>query len=150
SREQSTTPSTSSGQAYPGLRHWLILMIFSETALAGAFIIEPERVHDHRGFFARTWCRQEFAAHGLAVNLAQCSLSFNEKSGTLRGMHYQIAPYEEVKLVRCTQGAIYDVIIDLRPTSPTYTRYVAVTLSAENRTSLYVPAGFAHGFQTIM
>lgn len=125
-------------------------MIFTETTLAGAFIIEPERVEDSRGFFARTWCRREFVERELDVNLAQCSLSFNHKSGTLRGMHYQTAPHSEVKLVRCTQGAIYDVIIDLRATSPTYTRHIAVTLSAENRTMLYIPVGFAHGFQTLM
>ena len=124
-------------------------MIFTETGLAGAFIIEPERVHDTRGFFARTWCRREFAERGLEVDFAQCSLSFNHKSGTLRGMHYQSSPHEEVKLVRCTQGAIYDVIIDLRPQSPTYTRHVAVVLSAENHMMLYVPRGFAHGFQTL-
>src|SRR5918992_2295647 len=120
-------------------------MIFTETKLQGAFIIEPERVEDERGFFARTWCRQEFAAHGLRPTLAQCSLSFNKKKGTLRGMHYQVAPHEEVKLVRCTRGAIYDVIIDLRPETPTFKQYVAVVLSAENRKMLYIPERVAHG-----
>jgi len=123
-------------------------MIFRETALRGAFIIEPERKEDHRGFFARTWCAEEFAAHGLNPKLVQCSISYNKKKGTLRGMHYQAAPYEETKLVRCTAGAIYDVIIDLRPNSPTYTKHVAETLTAENYHMLYIPEGFAHGFQT--
>ncbi len=125
-------------------------MIFSDTALAGAYIIEPERRADARGFFARTWCRNEFEAHGLDARLVQCSISFNSKKGTLRGMHYQTAPHEEAKLVRCTMGAIYDVIIDLRPGSPTFKRHIGVELSAENRTMLYVPAGFAHGFQTLV
>ncbi len=124
-------------------------MIFTETKLAGALIIEPERLADDRGFFARTWCQREFAAHGLSSELVQCSLSFNKNSGTLRGMHYQLAPYEEVKLIRCTQGAIYDVIIDLRPASPTFMQHVAVVLTAENRTMLYAPHGCAHGFQTL-
>lgn len=124
-------------------------MIFGETKLKGAYIIEPERLEDARGFFARTWCQHEFESHGLSQRLVQCSVSFNNKRGTLRGMHYQAAPYEEVKLVRCTMGAIYDVIIDLRPVSPTFKQHVAVTLTAENRTMLYIPEGFAHGFQTL-
>ena len=124
-------------------------MIFSETGLKGAFIIEPERLEDKRGFFARTFCQEEFDAHGLNSRFVQCNISFNKKKGTLRGMHYQAAPYEEVKLVRCTMGATYDVIIDLRPHSPTYKRWVPVELGANNRTTLYVPKGFAHGFQTL-
>jgi dTDP-4-dehydrorhamnose 3,5-epimerase len=124
-------------------------MIFNATSLPGAFVIEPERIEDTRGFFARTWCRREFEAHSLNPNLAQCSISFNKKKGTLRGMHYQAEPYAEAKLVRCTSGAIYDVIIDLRPTSPAFKQHIAVTLSAENRTMLYIPEGFAHGFQTL-
>lgn len=124
-------------------------MIFTATDLAGAFVIEPERLGDERGFFARTWCQREFEEHGLNPRLAQCSISFNARKGTLRGMHYQAAPHQEVKLVRCTMGAIYDVIVDLRPQSPTYTQHLGVVLSAENRTMLYVPEGFAHGFQTL-
>jgi len=124
-------------------------MIFIETQLKGAFIIKPERLEDERGFFARTWCQREFEAHGLNSRLVQCNISFNEKAGTLRGMHYQAAPYEEAKLVRCTQGAIYDAIIDLRPESPTFKQYTAIVLTAQNRKMLYVPEGFAHGFLTL-
>ena len=124
-------------------------MIFSQTKLKGAFIIEPERLEDERGFFARTWCRQEFEAHGLNPNLVQCNISFNKKKGTLRGMHYQAAPYQEAKVVRCTAGAIYDVIIDLRPASATFKQWMAVALTAENCKMLYVPEDFAHGFQTL-
>ena len=124
-------------------------MIFSETKLKGAFIIEPERLEDERGFFARTFCRNEFEAHGLNPRLVQCSVSFNKKKGTLRGMHYQIAPHQEVKLVRCTMEAIYDVILDLRPESSTFKQWVAVELTAKNRRMLYIPEGFAHGFQTL-
>lgn len=124
-------------------------MIFIETKLKGSFIIEPERNEDQRGFFARTWCQREFMEYGLNPRLAQCSVSFNRKKGTLRGMHYQIAPHEEAKLVRCTKGAIYDVIIDLRPDSPTFTKWLAAELTATNHRMLYIPAGFAHGFQTL-
>jgi dTDP-4-dehydrorhamnose 3,5-epimerase len=124
-------------------------MIFIETQLKGAFIIKPERLEDERGFFARTWCQREFEAHGLNSRLVQCNISFNKKAGTLRGMHYQAAPYEEAKLVRCTQGAIYDAIIDLRPESPTFKQYTAIVLTAQNRKMLYVPEGFAHGFLTL-
>ena len=124
-------------------------MIFTETSLKGAFLIEPERLEDERGFFARTWCQREFEAHGLNSRLVQCNISFNKKMGTLRGMHYQVAPYEEARLVRCTQGAIYDVIIDLRPESSTFKQYIAAVLTAQNRTMLYVPEGFAHGFLTL-
>lgn len=124
-------------------------MVFSETALSGAFVIEPEKREDSRGFFARTYCRLEFEKHGLETAVVQTSISFNLRKGTLRGMHYQAAPFEETKLIRCTMGSIYDVIIDLRPLSRTYKKSLAVELSALNRKSLYVPRGFAHGFQTL-
>ena len=125
-------------------------MIFTETKLKGAFVIEIEPHQDERGFFARSWCADEFKKHGLNSQLVQCNISFNKKRGTLRGMHYQVAPFAEAKLVRCTRGAIYDVIIDLRPNSPTFRQWMAVELTAENRTALYVPEDFAHGFQTLM
>lgn len=124
-------------------------MIFTETKLHGAFIIDPERLEDERGFFARTWCQREFAVHGLSPRWVQCNISFNTPKGTLRGMHYQAAPYAETKLIRCTMGAIYDVIIDLRPDSPTFKLWLAVELTADNRCMLYVPGGFAHGFLTL-
>ena len=125
------------------------MMKFVETELKGAFIIEPELLEDTRGFFTRIFCRKEFEAHRLNPNIVQSSISFNKKNGTLRGMHYQAAPYEETKLVRCTMGAIYDVIIDLRPDSPNFKRWVAVELTEDNRRMLYIPEGFAHGFQTM-
>ncbi|MFQ5851463.1 MAG: dTDP-4-dehydrorhamnose 3,5-epimerase [Candidatus Binatia bacterium] len=124
-------------------------MIFTETPLQGAFIVDIEGREDIRGFFARTFCREEFAKLGLKADLAQCSISLNKHKGTLRGMHFQLAPREEVKIVRCTRGAIYDVIIDLRPQSPTYCRWSAVELTEDNHRALYVPPGFAHGFQTL-
>lgn len=124
-------------------------MIFKETKLKGAYIIEPERLEDTRGFFARAWCKKEFEAHGLNSGLVQCNISFNKKSYTLRGMHYQSPPYKETKLVRCTMGAIYDVIIDLRSESPTYKHWVGVKLTEENHRMLYVPENFAHGYQTL-
>jgi dTDP-4-dehydrorhamnose 3,5-epimerase len=124
-------------------------MVFTETKLKGAFIIDLEPIQDERGFFARTWCKKEFEAHGLNPNLVQCNTSFNRKKGTLRGMHYQTAPYEEAKLIRCTMGAIYDVIIDIRKESKAYMQWFACELTAENRKMLYVPEGFAHGFQTL-
>lgn len=124
-------------------------MIFNETKLKGAFVIEPERIEDERGFFARTFCRKEFEANGLNPNLVQCSVSFNKKKGTLRGMHYQTAPHEETKLVRCTRGSIYDVMLDLRPTSPTFKQWVSAELTEENQRMLYIPKGVAHGFQTL-
>ena len=125
-------------------------MIFRETILKGAYIIEPERREDSRGFFARVWCRKEFLAEDLNGQLVQSNISYNKEKGTLRGMHYQVEPFAEVKLVRCTMGAIYDVIIDLRPQSPTYLQWVAVELTAENRKMLYVPENFAHGYQTLV
>ena len=124
-------------------------MIFTETKLPGSFLIEPESLTDERGFFARTWCQREFAAHGLEPRLAQCSVSLNLRRGTLRGMHYQARPCTEVKLVRCTQGALYDVILDLRPGSATFQHWVAFELDARNHRLLYIPAGCAHGFQTL-
>lgn len=124
-------------------------MRFVPTSLAGAVVIEPERAGDDRGHFARTWCAAEFAARGLATTWVQGSVAYNRRRGTLRGMHYQAAPLEEVKLVRCTRGAAYDVIADLRPGSATYRRWVAVELTAENGVALYVPGGFAHGYQTL-
>ncbi|MGM3308141.1 dTDP-4-dehydrorhamnose 3,5-epimerase [Anabaena sp. WFMT] len=124
-------------------------MIFTSTNLSGAFIIDLEEKSDSRGFFARTFCAQEFADHGLKSTVAQCNLSFNHQKGTLRGMHYQILPAAETKLIRCTQGAIYDVIIDMRPESPTYLSHIGVELTAENRRALYVPEMFAHGYQAL-
>ena len=124
-------------------------MLFRETRLRDAFIIEIERREDERGFFARAWCEKEFENHGLITRFVQCDISFNKRKGTLRGMHYQVAPYEEAKLVRCTRGAIYDVIIDLRPLSPTYKQWVGVELTADNYKMLYVPESFAHGYQTL-
>lgn len=124
-------------------------MIFQETKLKGSFIIEPERLEDERGFFARTWCKREFEAHGLNPKLVQCNISFNKIKGTLRGMHYQEAPHEEARLVRCTMGAIYDVIIDLRPDSQTHKQWFSVELNVKNRKMFYVPEGFVHGFITL-
>lgn len=124
-------------------------MIFAETAVAGVWTIAPERVEDRRGFFARTWCEQEFAARGLADRWAQCSVSFNTRRGTLRGLHYQRAPHAEIKLVRCTAGALLDVVVDLRPESSTYLKHVAVELTASSRLMMYIPKGCAHGFQTL-
>lgn len=124
-------------------------MIFTETKLSGVFIITPEKLVDERGFFARTWCQREFERQGLNPRVAQCSVSFNRKRGTLRGMRYQAAPDEETKIVSCTRGAIYDVLIDLRTDSPTFTRWTAFELTSENRNMVYIPEGFAHGFQTL-
>jgi dTDP-4-dehydrorhamnose 3,5-epimerase len=124
-------------------------VLFKETKLAGAFIIELEKYEDERGFFARCWCQQEFEAHKLNPRAVQCNVSFNHAKGTLRGMHYQVAPRAEAKLVRCTRGSVYDVIIDLRLGSPTYLKHVSEVLSGENYRALYVPEGFAHGFQTL-
>jgi len=124
-------------------------MIFSETKLKGAYTIGIEELKDNRGFFARSWCRKEFEEHGLTARVVQANVSFNINKGTLRGMHYQIAPYEEAKLIRCTSGAIYDVIIDLRPDSPTYLQWVGEELTAENHKMLFVPESFAHGLQTL-
>ncbi len=124
-------------------------MTFRETELAGAFVLELERHADQRGFFARSFCREEFSARGLDPAVVQCNVSFNLKRGTLRGLHYQAEPHAENKLVRCPRGGIYDVIVDGRPESPTYRRWLAVELSARNQRQLYIPKGFAHGFQTL-
>lgn len=124
-------------------------MIFTELDISGVFLVELELHSDDRGFFARIWCQEEFKKRGLNDRLVQCSVSFNAKKGTLRGMHYQVAPYREAKLIRCSRGAIYDVAIDLRPESPTFKRHVGVELSDQNHKMLYVPEGFAHGFITL-
>jgi dTDP-4-dehydrorhamnose 3,5-epimerase len=124
-------------------------MIFTETELEGAFIIDLERREDSRGFFARTFCQREFADHGLKPVIAQANVAFNRRRGTLRGMHFQYPPAAETKLVRATRGAILDIIVDLRPESPTYLRHVAVELSADNYRALYVPERFAHGYQAL-
>lgn len=124
-------------------------MIFTPTKLPGSFIIEPEKLEDDRGFFARSWCEREFAAHALNARLVQCDISFSKRRGTLRGMHYQLSPFEEAKLVRCTSGSIYDAIIDLRPSSSTFKKHIGLVLTAENHKILYVPEGFAHGFLTM-
>jgi dTDP-4-dehydrorhamnose 3,5-epimerase len=124
-------------------------MIFRETKLKGALIIELEKFEDERGFFALSWSRRAFAEHGLESEFVECNISFNGKKGTLRGMHYQAAPHAQAKLVRCTMGAVYDVIIDLRAGSPTFRQWIGVELTAGNRLMLFVPKGFAHGFQTL-
>jgi dTDP-4-dehydrorhamnose 3,5-epimerase len=124
-------------------------MMFIESTLAGAYVIEPTRVEDERGFFARTYSAKEFAARGLPAEMPECSVSFNSLKGTLRGLHFQAAPHAEDKLVRCTAGAIFDVIVDLRPDSPTLHRWFGTELTAVNRRSLFVPKGFAHGFITM-
>ena len=124
-------------------------MRFTETALPGAWIVDIDAIEDERGFFARSWSREEVAAHGLDARVEQCSVSFNRRAGTLRGMHLQRAPHEEVKVVRCTSGRVHDVILDLRPASPTFCRWVAVELSAANHRMLYIPGGVAHGFVTL-
>jgi len=122
---------------------------FTETRLKGAYIVQPEPMADERGFFARSWCVREFGSFGLETRLVQCNISFNRRKGTLRGMHYQAPPFEEDKLVRCTRGSIYDVIVDLRRDSRTFGKHIGITLTAENRTMLHIPKGFAHGFLTL-
>jgi len=124
-------------------------VIFSETPLRGVFMVDPQPQRDDRGFFARTWCAREFAAQGLSTQFVQCSVSFNDAAGTLRGLHYQSSPHAEAKLVRCTRGAIYDVVVDLRPHSPTLSRWFAVELTARDLRMLYLPPGCAHGFLTL-
>lgn len=124
-------------------------MLFTETKLKGAFIIDIERREDSRGFFARGFCQHEFEAHGLKPMIAQANVAFNHRQGTLRGMHFQFPPVAETKLVRCTRGAILDIIVDLRPESPTYLEHIAVELSEDNYRALYVPERFAHGYQTL-
>jgi dTDP-4-dehydrorhamnose 3,5-epimerase len=124
-------------------------MIFTELPLAGAFAVDLQELADERGFFARSYCVEEFAAKGLGPELRQCSVSYNARKGTLRGMHYQDAPHEEHKLVRCTAGAVFDVIIDIRKSSPTYRRWHGAQLTQANRRSLFIPPGFAHGFMSL-
>jgi dTDP-4-dehydrorhamnose 3,5-epimerase len=124
-------------------------MILQGTPIVGVYEVEPERIEDERGYFARTYCAEEFAARGLDPAIAQCSTSFNARAGTLRGMHFQIPPHGEAKLVRCTRGRIYDVALDLRSDSPTYLRWHAVELGEDNGRALFIPAGCAHGFQTM-
>ena len=124
-------------------------MRFTETPLADAYVIEPELAADERGTFGRSWCAAEFAEHGLSDALAQCNISTNRTRGTLRGLHYQADPYGEAKLVRCTRGAIFDVIVDLRAGSPSFGKWFAAELSADNHKMMFAPKGFAHGFQTL-
>lgn len=124
-------------------------MIFRQTKLSGVFEIEIEPKADQRGFFARSWCQKEFEEHGLNPRLVQCNVSFNKDKGTLRGMHYQAAPHAEVKVVRCTQGAIYDVVLDLRPQSPTLKEWISVVLTSAKRNMVYIPEGCAHGFLSL-
>ena len=124
-------------------------MNFTETKLKGAYVIELDRIEDDRGFFFCSWCQKEFTQRGLNPHLVQCNISFNLKKGTLRGMHYQAKPHGEAKLVRCIKGGIYDVIIDLRPDSPTFQEWFAVELNSENRKMIYIPEGMAHGCQTL-
>ena len=125
-------------------------MNFTETKFKGAFVIDIERREDQRGFFARAWCQKEFEAHGLVNRFVQANIGFSYKKGTLRGMHFQMNPYQEAKLVRCTMGRILDVIIDLRPESKTYRQWIGVELTADNRKMLYIPEGCAHGYQTMV
>lgn len=124
-------------------------MIFKQTPLEGAYVIEAEMLEDERGFFARTFCTNEFEAHGLNLRIVQCNLSYNRLKGTLRGMHYQVSPRAEAKLVCCTRGGIYDAIIDLRQDSSTYREWFGIKMTAGNHLMLYVPEGLAHGFQTL-
>ncbi len=124
-------------------------MIFTETIFKGSYILEYEKIIDERGFFARSFCKNEFSKHGLKTDIIQCNISFNSKKGTLRGMHMQLPPKAEAKLVRCTRGRIYDVIIDLRPESETYCKWLAIELTGKDNKAIYIPEGFAHGFQTL-
>jgi dTDP-4-dehydrorhamnose 3,5-epimerase len=124
-------------------------MNFAETELKGAYLVSLQKIEDERGFFARAWCQHEFEEHGLKTNLAQANVSFSKQQGTLRGLHFQRAPYQEAKLIRCTRGSIYDVIVDLRPESPTFKRWFGVELKAGDYKMLYVPEGFAQGLLTL-
>jgi len=124
-------------------------MIIAETDLPGAYVIDLEPIEDPRGFFARAWSHRELADRGLEVRIAQCNLSLTKRRGTIRGMHFQRPPHEEAKFVRCTRGALYDVIVDLRPESVAFRHWIGVELTPDNRRTLYVPRGFAHGFQTL-
>jgi dTDP-4-dehydrorhamnose 3,5-epimerase len=124
-------------------------MIFTETKVKGVYLIEPELLRDDRGFFARSFCKEELGIYGLETEIVQCNISYNQKKGTLRGMHYQAAPYEEAKIVSCTKGAIYDVVLDLRKYSETYLKWFSAELSDKNFKMMYIPKGCAHGFQTL-
>lgn len=124
-------------------------MIFQETRLKGVFIIKPEKIEDNRGFFARSFCQREFESHRLNHRISQCNISYNKQKGTIRGMHYQVEPAAEDKLVRCTKGAIYDVIADVHPASPTFCQWISVNLNEHDHQMVYIPHGFAHGFQTL-
>lgn len=124
-------------------------MIFTQTPLPGAYMIDIEKRKDARGFFSRTWCQKECENYGLSTAFVQANMNFSEKKGTIRGLHYQQQPFQEIKLVRCTKGAIFDVIIDVRPHSATYGQWVSTLLTGENHRTLYVPEGFAHGYQTL-
>jgi len=125
------------------------LMIFTETTLPGAYVIEPERINDHRGFFARVWCKKELQQHGLKNELSQSNVGFSYRKGTVRGLHFLGCPHAEAKIVRCTRGSMFDVIVDLRPESSTYKRWFGVELSDENRKMIYVPEGMAQGYMTL-
>jgi dTDP-4-dehydrorhamnose 3,5-epimerase len=125
-------------------------MVFTKTGLTGAVVVDVEAIEDERGFFARSWCRREFEAVGLNGELVQCNVSRNRRKGTLRGMHYQVAPHQEAKLVRCTRGAIYDVMVDLRPDSGTFLKHFGCELTDDNHRALYIPEGFGHGFLTLV
>jgi dTDP-4-dehydrorhamnose 3,5-epimerase len=144
-----TSTANPNGRAGEPARSYTAIVRFKETRLPGAYVIELDAHRDERGAFARTYCEREFAAHGLHTRYPQCNLSRNRRAGTLRGMHYQAAPHREVKLVRCVSGAIYDVIVDMRPSSPTRMQWAGVTLTAGHMNALYVPEGFAHGFLTL-
>jgi dTDP-4-dehydrorhamnose 3,5-epimerase len=124
-------------------------LIIKETTLPGAYVIEPEKINDHRGYFARVWCQRELRQHGLKTDLAQSNVGFSDRKGTLRGLHFQKSPHAEVKIVRCTRGAMFDVIVDLRRESPTYKQWFGVELSDENSRMIYVPEGFAQGYMTL-
>ena len=124
-------------------------MKFVETDISGVVVVELEKHEDARGWFARAWCREEFTAHGLSVDLVECNLSYNEKRGTLRGMHFQVEPHAEAKLVRCVAGAVHDVALDLRPESSSYKKSIGIELSADSGRAVFLPEGIAHGFQTL-
>jgi dTDP-4-dehydrorhamnose 3,5-epimerase len=145
------SPSPRSASAIdPGARQLTVLtMRFTETRVRGAFAIDLERRTDERGFFARAWCRKEFQEQGLTAQMAQVNVSSNAEKGTLRGLHFQLPPFQEAKTVCCTRGALYDVVVDLRPDSPSFLRWAAVELTAGNRCMLFIPEGCAHGFQTL-
>lgn len=125
-------------------------MLFHETPLQGCYVIEPEPIRDHRGFFARVWCRRELEQHGLKAEVMQSNVGFSHRKGTLRGLHFQQTPHAEVKIVRCTRGAMFDVVVDLRPQSPTHMQWFGVELTEDNEKMIYVPEGFAQGYMTLV